>query len=292
MNPSSILELSVIPVIAAIVWMIGYLLTYLLRHRLHLIATTSRRTMNAKQGRHEAGLEHVCVVQNLEDIDMSIPFQVQVSTLNVAGHIMDVRIVSGRRGPDQTMFTKAGHERYVLTVHGMAAHDIWKIVCRTNDEAERVRFSLRGWDLKRETARWWIPTFPLGGLALTSRPSGVASEYARDAKRAGWIALALLIVGYLSLVRGLAGLKPEGSKLWPLNVVSEYVHGLFPGWQGTSDWIFLGALIFFGLLTRALIVRDRRVNVSLGYLDNEYIGWRLRNSGLPSGESPRGSSRG
>jgi hypothetical protein len=90
---------------------------------------------------------------------------------------------------------------------------------------------------------------------------------------------------YISLINWAAHLKPEGNRLWPFNVLSEYLHGLFPKWMGTPDLIIVVALLFVGLLSRALIVRDRRVNVSLGYLDNDYIGWRLRNAGLPAKKS-------
>lgn len=242
------------------------LLTILLRHRIYLYAT------GVPVGATEGTLRHVFVLQNMEPNDLQVPFQIQVSTVNGAGHIKSVRLYCGRQGPFGQVFEESGHERHVLTSPDFSALETWKVVCETNEDAEEIRLILAGWDLRRRIRRWWAPAIPQGGLRITSRRGEPTRAYSREPETIFWVAVLMLVVGYVAAVRLGAGVEPPTGWVWPFQQIVDYWYGLGAKWRPGLDWPILAALLVLGWIVRRIADRGHWREVALGYLEDKH--WR------------------
>lgn len=269
MGAIQIFEVSVIPLTLVVVTLFGYLLTFLLRHRLYLLARASDAVPSGDP--IHLVRQHVFIIQNLEDTDLTTPLQISVGVSDNAGRIENVRLYCGKQGPLNAEFKEEGLERRVLVVRGMAALDTWKVVCETNDEAEQVRLGIKGWDLRRGVARWWIPTFPRGGVTIRSNPGSVSFIWLRSARRILSAAILLMLLSYSVAVAWLANLRPLGNHWPPFRAISEYLHALAPEWRPVYDWSTLGGLILVGIIVGVLIAKERYYELSTGVLGNEYL---------------------
>ena len=266
---------------AVLVTVLAYCVTFVLRHRLYVYAATYR----PRRGE----VVHVFVVQNLEIIDLDIPLQVQVSTVNNAGDIREIRMHSGKRGPQNWDarssdsrepkrldprfggFEAAGVQRFVRVSNGISALDTWRIECITNEDAKEVRLVLRGWDISRRCERWWVPTFQRGGVHITSRAEDVNNLYTRPVRWIAWVMIALMVVGYLYAIGGLAGITPGDQLPPPFPTITRYVASVSYPFSASLDLGILGVLIVLGILARRLVMRSHWQDVSLGYLGDPFL---------------------
>ena len=244
-----------------------YIVQFLLRHRLYLYATVGRveSIERASVG------EHVFVIQNVEDVDLSAAFRLAISTTNNAGRIQSVEIFSGKQGPANWEFKSDGVERWSLVVLGMPANDTWKIVVQTNGEAECVRLNVRGWDLRRKETRWWFPTFALEGITITSRSAAVQRELSRPARGVAWMCLAMLLLIYRMTVIGLSRLSAStAGHWWPIGPWIQRVREIAMPWDRQVDMGIMFVLLILGVLGTLMTVRTWWLPIPLGYLGDPY----------------------
>ncbi len=258
-------------------------LTVLLRHRLYLYARAVPKE-GASNAEAPGQLQHIFVLQNMEPNDLAVPFQLQIGTTTQSGHIRSIEIMTGKEGPFWGRFVPQGTERWVLTAAGMGALETWKIVCTTNEETEELRLVMQGWDLRRDTRRWWVPTLSQGGVRLHSVLGKATRAYAREPESVVWVFIAMLAACYVAAVRvGSHTMAPPGW-VWPFGPLAEYIHSLGTGWVPWLDWSLLVALLVVGGLVKRVAVRGLWREVALGYLGDEYWSKTLEIPAAADGE--------
>jgi hypothetical protein len=272
---TSIFEIALRPIIVSIVFfsLCAYVFTYLLRHRLYFYATAGRRQLGSPDRTVRAPAEHVFVIQNLEDVDLGVAFKLSVSTTNNAGRITSVRLYAGKQGPvaGTDRFVPDGYNRFSLVVPSMPALDTWKVVCQSNDEAERMRLTLRGWDVRRNVRRSWFPVLSPRGMSITSRSAAVQRELTRPARRVAGMCLLITVLMYLWWVKVLAAGHGLKSGLAGLRAVAAYVYGLCVPLSLQVDGVVVTVLLIVGLFAVFMALQHEGLPIPLGYLGDESI---------------------
>lgn len=259
---------------AVLVTVLAYCVTFVLRHRLYIYASTYRQKFGS--------VVHVFVIQNLEIIDLDIPLHLEISTVNNPGQIQRISMQCGKRGPLEQWRTASdppaslgfepdGMQRWTRVSYGMSALDTWRIACVTNDDAKEVRLVIRGWDLRRKCARWWVPTFQRGGVRITSQMEDINNLYTRPVQWIAWILIGLVVVGYFYVVAGLASIVPSAGMPFLLRQVARYIAGVSYPIRPSLDFVILGGLVVLGVLARRLVMRSHWQDVSLGYLGDPFL---------------------
>lgn len=259
------------------IWLLfgfGFLLTYLLRHRLYLYAMAGE----PRGGKRE----HIFILQNLEDVDLGVQLELALSTTSDAGRIRKITLYAGKQGPPERTFTPAGRERRALTVLGMAALDTWKIVCKTDDEAERVRLVVRGWDVRRNQPRSWLPAISGNGISITSTAAGVQRELTRPANRVAWLCLAMVLLVYSSVTHWLSHIAPVVVPFAIMRRLSAHIVSLIPPLDWRVDAPILLALLVIGGLGVLTTMRRAGIPIPLGYLGDKRLDAVFREFGEAS----------
>lgn len=245
--------------------LVAYLFTYLLRHRLYLYAW-ARQSAPGK-------MRHVFVLQNLENVDLTVAMQLQVSTTNNVGLIRDARLECGPAGPRRRDFAcdEQGVQRRTLTVLGMQALDTWKVVVTTNDEAGSVRLRIQGWDVRRDIPRWHVPTMARGGLSIRSHSSGAEREWTRPAKVGVLLAGPLFLYAYVAVVSWLSNDPPAHS--WPamLSVVRSYLWSVTPRWEWKYDGFIMLVMFVVSLIALSMTALGQWRRIFTGYIGDKVV---------------------